>query len=257
MYTLKEIIDHVDGGHIRDIKQELVGSLEELLKTAPADAYESKGTYYYYLIRIFLLGSDVVETAIALSWYDHMNAAFRAAEAEYVGQTRGTASTARSLSKMQMKAFYKLMERYYSSLEVLYDKKDFFEAQKRSYIAKMQYRKRSYRNLGKHLPFLGYWFLEKTSMYGESFVRWGATSIVFMVFFAVVIGLIDQIQTGGMMIKGMDLYTYMYFSIVTFTTLGFGDVVPVTTLERIVVNFAAFLGYIMLGLFISLIQKKM
>ena len=48
-----------------------------------------------------------------------------------------------------------------------------------------------------------------------------------------------------------------YFSIVTFTTLGFGDVVADNTLARILVTLEVILGYIMLGGLISIFANKL
>ena len=48
-----------------------------------------------------------------------------------------------------------------------------------------------------------------------------------------------------------------YFSIVTFTTLGFGDVVADNTLARILVTLEVIFGYIMLGGLISIFANKL
>ena len=48
------------------------------------------------------------------------------------------------------------------------------------------------------------------------------------------------------------LVTMMYYSIVTFTTLGFGDVVPKTLWASLAVMCEVILGYIMLGGLISI-----
>lgn len=52
------------------------------------------------------------------------------------------------------------------------------------------------------------------------------------------------------------LFTPFYFSVVTFTTLGFGDISPQTTLGEIVVSFEVFFGYMTLGLFLSVLADK-
>ena len=54
-----------------------------------------------------------------------------------------------------------------------------------------------------------------------------------------------------------DLLTSLYFSIVTFTTLGFGDVTPVTGLGKVVVTAEVILGYVMLGGLISILANKL
>jgi len=52
-------------------------------------------------------------------------------------------------------------------------------------------------------------------------------------------------------------FTYFYFSIVTFTTLGFGDVVPVNTIGQIIVAVEVISGYVMLGGLISIFTNKL
>ena len=49
----------------------------------------------------------------------------------------------------------------------------------------------------------------------------------------------------------------LYFSIVTFTTLGFGDVVAATRTARILVGLEVITGYIMLGGLISILANKL
>ena len=51
-------------------------------------------------------------------------------------------------------------------------------------------------------------------------------------------------------------FTPYYYSIVTFTTLGFGDVVPVDIVGEFVVTFEVILGYLMLGGLISHLRGK-
>jgi hypothetical protein len=50
---------------------------------------------------------------------------------------------------------------------------------------------------------------------------------------------------------------YLYYSVVTFTTLGFGDIVPLTGPARFVVGLEVVLGYVMLGGLISIFANKL
>ena len=52
------------------------------------------------------------------------------------------------------------------------------------------------------------------------------------------------------------LLDYLYYSIVTFTTLGFGDIVPLTGWARFAVGLEVVLGYVMLGGLISIFANK-
>ena len=51
-------------------------------------------------------------------------------------------------------------------------------------------------------------------------------------------------------------FTPFYYSIVTYTTLGFGDVTPKTGLGQSFVVFEVILGYVTLGLLVSILANK-
>lgn len=67
-----------------------------------------------------------------------------------------------------------------------------------------------------------------------------------------------QFQQTAEAYKGepLDLLSSFYFSIVTFTTLGFGDVVAANWMARILVTIEVILGYVMLGGLISIFANK-
>ncbi len=54
-----------------------------------------------------------------------------------------------------------------------------------------------------------------------------------------------------------DFFTYLYFSVVTFTTLGFGDITPTSTCGEVIVMLEVVLGYLMLGGLISIFSHKL
>lgn len=49
----------------------------------------------------------------------------------------------------------------------------------------------------------------------------------------------------------------LYFSVVTFTTLGFGDALPTSPVSQLTVMIEVFLGYFMLGGLLTLLSNKM
>jgi len=57
--------------------------------------------------------------------------------------------------------------------------------------------------------------------------------------------------------KPMSFWSSFYFSIVSFTTLGFGDVATANSFARFLVTFEVVLGYIMLGGLISIFANKL
>lgn len=55
----------------------------------------------------------------------------------------------------------------------------------------------------------------------------------------------------------LDFWSSLYFSIVTFTTLGYGDVVAANWQARVLVTVEVMLGYLMLGSLISILANKL
>ena len=51
--------------------------------------------------------------------------------------------------------------------------------------------------------------------------------------------------------------TTIYFSVVTLTTLGFGDIVPASPLARVVTLTEVIIGYVMLGGLLWIFANKM
>ena len=54
-----------------------------------------------------------------------------------------------------------------------------------------------------------------------------------------------------------DFITFIYYSVVTFTTLGFGDITPISRIGEIWVMAEVIIGYIMLGGLISIFAAKL
>lgn len=54
----------------------------------------------------------------------------------------------------------------------------------------------------------------------------------------------------------LDLLSSIYFSIVTFTTLGFGDIIAANWMARVLVTIEVILGYVTLGGLISILANK-
>ena len=51
--------------------------------------------------------------------------------------------------------------------------------------------------------------------------------------------------------------TMFYYSVVTFTTLGFGDIIPKTSTAALCVTVEVILGYVMLGGLITIFASKL
>ena len=134
------------------------------------------------------------------------------------------------------------------------------------YVADQQYI-RAFNQANPVLARLWRW----SSDYGRSLALWASWSILFVFLFAIAYRFpfpswmslwlvdltphFDQI-TGGYSEKPLTFWGCFYFSIVTFTTLGFGDVVANNAAARFLVTLEVIFGYVMLGGLISIFANK-
>jgi uncharacterized protein YjbI with pentapeptide repeats len=82
---------------------------------------------------------------------------------------------------------------------------------------------------------------------------------VFVIAFLIVVGFGAIYLIPGIISYGKDhntLFSPFYFSIVTFTTLGFGDITPNGGIGEIIVSLQVIFGYLTLGLLISILANK-
>ena len=111
-----------------------------------------------------------------------------------------------------------------------------------------------------------------SSDYGRSLALWASWSILFVFLFAIAyrfplpswmsLWLVDLTPhfsqiTGAYSGKPLTFWDCFYFSVVTFTTLGFGDVVADNTAARFLVTLEVIFGYVMLGGLISIFANKL
>ncbi|MCP4445023.1 MAG: hypothetical protein GY811_06715 [Myxococcales bacterium] len=97
-----------------------------------------------------------------------------------------------------------------------------------------------------------YWAWWLTSDCGRSLMRWSILTFFLASLFGCAFILVD-IPFGD----NETAISPFYFSIVTLTTLGYGDVVPTTALQQVVVMMEVCTGYLMLGGLISIFANKM
>jgi len=100
-----------------------------------------------------------------------------------------------------------------------------------------------------------YFVWKWTSDCGRSMVRWGGFLALNVLIFAIIYW-----AMGATHLKGMDpgdgFIDYLYFSVVTFTTLGYGDIAPVTVAGRAVLIIHIAIGYLGLGALLSILATK-
>lgn len=221
---------------------------------------EEKGVSYYYLLRMLLADRLLHENHTARELYTNMLSSFHGAETSYRTEL-GAARTAaeRDIVTRQLDAFYQLVDSYIRSLEILYDEKGFLHASERANFDRMKFRRKYARHSGQHLVHLGHLFLEHSSRYGHSFGRWGVTVMLFVALYAGFYATVDLVSAASAFDRvGLhDVLDYFYFSIVTFMTVGYGDIVPHLPIEKILAGAEAVTGYVLLGIFLTLIQKRL
>jgi len=112
---------------------------------------------------------------------------------------------------------------------------------------------------------LGLWFLWAVAGFGERWIRTIGWAVGTFVFFGLLywagsnLGWITlQSQVGDKIIQIKHLVNCLYFSLVTFVTLGFGDIQPALTAwpAKILVGVEVVLGYVFLGMIVVLIARK-
>ncbi len=97
-----------------------------------------------------------------------------------------------------------------------------------------------------------HWFWALTSDCGRSVLRWGLTTLAVVVAFAALYTGVD-IDFG----EHATALSPLYFSLVTMTTLGYGDVLPVSAWAQLASMCEVVLGYVMLGGMLSIFSNRM
>jgi len=95
-----------------------------------------------------------------------------------------------------------------------------------------------------------YWVWQVTCNYGESWVQFLLCMALIVILFAF---LYKQFSLSANIDSSMDA---LYFSVVTFATLGLGDILPCGFWGKLSVIFEVFLGYLMFGFLLALVARK-
>jgi hypothetical protein len=93
-------------------------------------------------------------------------------------------------------------------------------------------------------------FLRLSSDYGRSFSRYFAWVAAFIASYAFIYFLIDEAPGTRTFLD------YLYFSVVTFATVGYGDIVITSTIGKLIVISEILLGYLMGGLLVAILAKR-
>jgi hypothetical protein len=102
--------------------------------------------------------------------------------------------------------------------------------------------------------------LEKITRVSQLVFTKGWTSLSVLFLWALIINIIFSFIYINLssQLRGFngEWLTSFYYSIVTFTTLGYGEIHPIGNLAKIVVIIEVFLGYVILGCFVFILGSK-
>ena len=95
-----------------------------------------------------------------------------------------------------------------------------------------------------------YWLWRVSSGFGESLLQWSISCAVVLSVFALLYSRFNLISPRS------DWFDPLYFSVVTFTTLGYGDLHPVGVFGKMVASAESMSGLVMFGLLLTFIGNR-
>jgi hypothetical protein len=96
-------------------------------------------------------------------------------------------------------------------------------------------------NYGRSVPLLSLWFIGLALIYAAIYT-WGCAGAL-------------NWDTNSQE-SGPGFWSAFYYSVVTLTTLGFGDIVPTIWYSKLIVMTQVIVGYVLLGLLVSVLADK-
>jgi len=100
-------------------------------------------------------------------------------------------------------------------------------------------------------------FMGLLSGYGEKPSRVITSSLAILFIYSAIYYYLDTLVIRFPSMQKYLFWDYVYYSIVTFTTLGYGDVVPKAVIGyRLLAGSEAFIGAFMIGLFVFTLSRK-
>jgi hypothetical protein len=96
-----------------------------------------------------------------------------------------------------------------------------------------------------------YWVWKITASYGESLSRWSFFCLAVLFIFAFLFYL------SGSIAPITRPFDYFYFSTITFSTLGYGDIHPTTVIGQVLCCLEVGCGFIMFGILLTLVGSRL
>jgi hypothetical protein len=146
----------------------------------------------------------------------------------------------------------------------LTDISDFF------YLQLQDYKKDEFKSTNKIIKYTAYSVWKFSCLYGTSLYRWLAFSFSTIILFGLIFSNIPcpgffpeciqdflyYIHPEINIASVNNLFSPFYYSTVTFTTLGYGDITPLNLSSQIFSVLEVFIGYLMLGGLLTVFSKK-
>jgi hypothetical protein len=96
-----------------------------------------------------------------------------------------------------------------------------------------------------------YWVWKATANYGESLGRWFLSCLAVLILFSLLFYFTNSIAPVT------HAFDYFYFSTITFSTLGYGDIHPTGTIGQAMACLEVACGFIMFGILLTLIGNRL
>jgi hypothetical protein len=145
-----------------------------------------------------------------------------------------------------------LIDVKYKKIIRMLDERDFAKEYDRLTI---EYTKWKAKMSGSTSRKLWYWFWGLTSNYGTSVIRW-VLWCLFVIAFYTSFYYFTYLETDRGLTGFSRIIERFYFSVVTFTTLGFGDILPQTTFGMCLVITEVLFGNLMFWVMMTILGKK-
>jgi hypothetical protein len=196
-----------------------------------------------HLERCNVLGADFSRTRFEnVDWGHKLHQEIKAEEAEKQGD------------KMQMNSLYQEVEEVCRNIRKQCEREGLFEIAGHFFKKEMRFRRYQMPRMS-----MTRWISKAVDVfcgYGESPLRVVAFSLLLITVCAIVYFFLGTTSSAAEQPVWLELLTAFYFSIVTFTTLGYGDIAP-QGFARFVAAAEAFLGSFTMALFVVVFVKKM
>ncbi|WP_137821364.1 potassium channel family protein [Pseudomonas sp. D(2018)] len=182
---------------------------------------------------------------------------------EQVQQERQARAARKAGQRELMFDLLQQAEEVYRNLRLHLEQAGLFEQAGRFFYREMVMRRLQMPRWSGHRFFS--WMVDLFCGYGEQPLRVVLFSVGFMLIFALLYFLVGVYHGDvrlafspdqDVLTNLMELAACMYFSVVTFTTLGYGDIAPLG-LSRPLAAFEAFVGSFTMALFVVVFVKKM